>query len=186
MGNAILENKRVRVAITDALFTLMRDKPLSQISISAIVRQANVARASFYRNFEVKEAIVETYLDEIFLRITDADTRILSGQPVNREIIYRVVLNAMDTFQQDRERILLLCRDGFMTTMQKVADIHVEQIAGDMVYHSADKYLLYCISGASVNMLIHWLVNSAAEPKEHIARVCADFLLMGYNKISKK
>ena len=41
--------------ITDALLTLLKDKPIGDISISELCDLAGIGRASVYRNFESKE-----------------------------------------------------------------------------------------------------------------------------------
>ena len=38
--------------ITDALLTLLKDKPIGYISISELCDFSGIGRASFYRNFE--------------------------------------------------------------------------------------------------------------------------------------
>ena len=61
-------NLKVRRAITDALFSLMKESELSRISIAEIIRKASVARVSFYRNYDSKEdvltGLVRDILDE--------------------------------------------------------------------------------------------------------------------------
>ena len=52
--------------LTNAMLELLRDKPLGEISISELVENAGVGRASFYRNFENKADIVKAYLNKIF------------------------------------------------------------------------------------------------------------------------
>ncbi len=52
--------------ITDALIQLMEQKPISNISVSELCELAGVGRASFYRNFETKEAVLEKYLEKIW------------------------------------------------------------------------------------------------------------------------
>ena len=37
--------------LTNAMLKLLRDKPLGEISISELIEEAEVGRASFYRNF---------------------------------------------------------------------------------------------------------------------------------------
>lgn len=51
-------NLYVVTHITDALFDLMEQKPLSDISIGELCDKAGVGRASFYRNFKVKEDVI--------------------------------------------------------------------------------------------------------------------------------
>ncbi len=52
--------------ITDALIELMEKKPFHDISISELCGLAGVGRASFYRNFETKEAVLQKHLEEIW------------------------------------------------------------------------------------------------------------------------
>ena len=58
-------NLRVRRAITDALFSLMKESELSRISIADIIRGAGVARVSFYRNYGSKEDVFDKNLQDI-------------------------------------------------------------------------------------------------------------------------
>ncbi|MDO4345681.1 MAG: TetR/AcrR family transcriptional regulator [Eubacteriales bacterium] len=52
--------------LTDASLTLLREKPLSEISVSELCDTAGVGRASFYRNFENKEDILKAYINQLF------------------------------------------------------------------------------------------------------------------------
>ena len=53
--------------ITDALFRLMKSKPLQDISITELTRVAGVGRVSFYRNFETKIDVLDQKLDLLLL-----------------------------------------------------------------------------------------------------------------------
>ena len=53
-------NQHVKRCITDALFSLMREKNLSDIRITELIARAGVARASFYRNYRAKEDVLVT------------------------------------------------------------------------------------------------------------------------------
>ena len=48
--------------ITDGLLELMKEKPFEEITVSDIVRRAEVGRASFYRHFDTKEAVMRHHL----------------------------------------------------------------------------------------------------------------------------
>ena len=51
------ENIRVKNSITEALLKLMREKSFADISITEIIRSAQAARASFYRNYDIKDVL---------------------------------------------------------------------------------------------------------------------------------
>lgn len=44
--------------ITDGLLELLEEKPFAAITVSEIVRRAEVGRASFYRHFDSKDAVI--------------------------------------------------------------------------------------------------------------------------------
>lgn len=52
----------VKECITEALLLLMKNKLLSEISVTEIVERAGVARVSFYRNFGSKEDVIKEHL----------------------------------------------------------------------------------------------------------------------------
>ena len=60
-------NSYVIEQITEALIGLLRTKPIGEVSISELCAAAGVGRASFYRNFESKEAVLQRK-DEALLR----------------------------------------------------------------------------------------------------------------------
>ncbi|MGN0758684.1 MAG: TetR/AcrR family transcriptional regulator [Candidatus Ventricola sp.] len=55
-------NQYVVEHITQAVLRLMQKQNLADLSISRICEEAGVGRASFYRNFESKEAVISHYL----------------------------------------------------------------------------------------------------------------------------
>ena len=57
---------RSQQMIGDALLKLMTIYPYENISITQICQEAQVARRTFYRNFEFKIDILEYYLDHLF------------------------------------------------------------------------------------------------------------------------
>lgn len=49
--------------IADALFSLMKRKPFQQISVTEICEEAAIGRKTFYRNFELREDVIDFRLD---------------------------------------------------------------------------------------------------------------------------
>ena len=55
-------NSYVKNQITQALIKLMKNNTFDEIKITTIVQEAQVGRASFYRNFSNKEDVLKQYL----------------------------------------------------------------------------------------------------------------------------
>ena len=49
--------------IADALFSLMKRKPFRKITVTEICDEAAVGRKTFYRNFELREDVIDFWLD---------------------------------------------------------------------------------------------------------------------------
>ena len=49
--------------IADALFSLMKRKPFQQITVTEVCDEAAVGRKTFYRNFELREDVIDFWLD---------------------------------------------------------------------------------------------------------------------------
>ncbi|MDE5856190.1 MAG: TetR/AcrR family transcriptional regulator, partial [Anaeroplasmataceae bacterium] len=61
-------NIEVKNAMVKALFILLEQKPLSDITVKELVKKAGVARASFYRNFKTKEDVIIYFLNTLLLQ----------------------------------------------------------------------------------------------------------------------
>lgn len=54
--------------IADALFRLMKRKPFQQITVTEICEEAAIGRKTFYRNFDMKDDVVDFKLDILCAR----------------------------------------------------------------------------------------------------------------------
>lgn len=59
-------NAYVTEHITAAMLSLLKEKPLVEITISELCDRAGVGRTSFYRNFQEKEDILKEYIRRMF------------------------------------------------------------------------------------------------------------------------
>lgn len=57
--------------IADALFRLLKDKPLQSISVTELCNRAAVGRKTFYRNFDLKEDVIDYKLDLLYKDFTE-------------------------------------------------------------------------------------------------------------------
>ncbi|MDR6549420.1 TetR/AcrR family transcriptional regulator [Paenibacillus qinlingensis] len=60
---------RSKLALREALLSLMAQKPFSTISITEIVECANYNRGTFYANYESKEELLDEVIDNLTLQL---------------------------------------------------------------------------------------------------------------------
>ena len=59
------KNTYVKQTITMTLLTLLKEKPLSDITVSELTGKAGIGRVSFYRNYQSKEDILKKESDRL-------------------------------------------------------------------------------------------------------------------------
>ena len=76
-------NSYVIEQITEALTGLLRTKPIGEVSISELCAAAGVGRASFYRNFESKEAVLQRKDEALLRQAAAAQAKAAGREPEN-------------------------------------------------------------------------------------------------------
>lgn len=162
---------RVKQSIVDALFDLMAEKSITDISVQDIVRKAKVARQSYYRNFHSKEEII----DEFFNFVHQDMLLVLMENRVHA-LNYTFVYHYLHVLLKHSEKLLILYRHQFVRHSLETINRFVEEGAGDMPYNSIDRYLLYYFAGAMYNTAMNWLQNGATESCEDMAQAICRFM----------
>ena len=175
MSRGARENARVRRDITEALFSLLKKKEFSAITVTDLITEAKVARASYYRNFEVKEAIVEGYMNSVYMEIR-GESEIHIEDFFSYNAIVERVEHALTCLLQKKSYILALYKNGFGSMILNVLNSYAEDAEGDMPNNSIERYKLYFVTGATFNILIKWLESGAVESPLEMAKACASFL----------
>lgn len=182
MLNNEKENERVRKSITNALFTLLQTKNFSAITVTDIVGEAKVARASYYRNFHSKEDIIETYMDTAFENLVVDYIDSNKANLFDYDSMVEGFERSLTYFLMNKSYILSLYHHGFSNLIQEMFNRYIEELAGDMPSSSIDRFKLYFISGAAFSILIRWLQEGAIESPLEIAKITATYLLQGVDK----
>ena len=166
MDKRKIENIRVKKDITDTLLALMHEKSFAKITITEIIEKANVARASFYRNYDSKEDVLMTLVDDVlddFMNKADYD--------LSNYYTYDHVLRCFQYFKRYDKYMLSLCEFGYGSRLLYKLNRFHEKISKPEVMQSVDKYKVYIFMGALFNTAVNWLESGAKEAPEEIARV---------------
>lgn len=179
MSKASMDNIRVKNQIKEGLFSLLRKKPFSEITVTDIVKEAKVARASYYRNFESREQIIEAAMDSLRDELMNDIKYDDEEQIFNQENAKSGFEKALICCLIRKADLLALYHNGFGSLIQQTFNRYIMEFAGNMPARSLDRYKLYFISGAVTNVLIEWLNDGAKEPPKEIAALCADYFSGG-------
>lgn len=101
------KNKRAiqsQYMIADALFSLLKRKTFAQITVTEICEEAAIGRKTFYRNFELREDVIEFQLD-CMCREYKAELEDLS--------LEECLFHHFSYMYENRDYFILLYQNGF-------------------------------------------------------------------------
>ena len=140
MSRGSIENARVKKEITESLFALLEKKNFSEITVTDIIRGAGVARASYYRNFESKESIIEEYMNSIREEIM-RDVHYADDIDIyNADNVLNGFERSLSYFLKNKSYILSIYNNGFGSLIQRIFNRYIEEFAGNMPQNSIEHY----------------------------------------------
>ena len=151
--------------ITDALFRLMKSKPLQDISITELTWVAGVGRVSFYRNFETKIDVLDQKLDLLLLD-WGKDFEAKNDISYFAESIFR-------HFYKYREIYLLIYRQGLSnhiySSIRRACKL-------DSSSNSIERYIKSLFAGMTFGMVDEWMRNGMQESPDDIIRLIENLM----------
>lgn len=162
MDKRIELNIEIKNTITKALFILLNQKSLSEITILELVKKAGVARASFYRNFKTKENVIIYFLNYLLHQYKEkyaADLEHIARydnvlRTFNYVLSYQMELASL--FQAKLGQMFLDAINEYIITS---TNLQYEK----QLY----KYPFYSYAGALYNVIYYWITTGCKEtPKE--------------------
>lgn len=68
------QNQIARDHIVSAMMQLIREKPISEVTVQKLTELADVSRMTFYRNYSSKEAVFISHIHDILMLYQEDDT----------------------------------------------------------------------------------------------------------------
>ena len=185
--NAKAAEKRIAQTqqwLKDALLSLMKTKPYGEIKINDIAEAADVARCTFYRHFDTKEALLmeccRDQFDGLYLRLSKENIYTFHGAG----------LGYFDYWADHREFLELLKRNNLLYFFSQnhalfMYDVSMrlkpENIREDYSEYSTKAvYHFFCGMSAMFGILSHWLNTGCRETPEELAQFYVSFIAEGY------
>ncbi len=159
-------NRISRECLRTALMQLLGEKDFQKISVTELVQRAGVSRATFYRNYSDKEALLE----EIYGAIA-SEMKAFFQRMQAPEDLYQ---SALRLFQRIKEheyatRNMVVFQLSLSEVMTRPPLTEREEPPVDATTH----YWHLAFEGAVMNIVRDWMVNGMQQSPEEMARVCA-------------
>ena len=164
--NLTNRNRDIRMSIATALIQLMEDKPLEEITITAVVKEAHVSRMTFYKYFTSKQNVLSDYLYEIVNEyVEDAKAQ----KDIGEFCDYKHICHCFEFFKNHSVLIMTLIKAGMYNVIIEALNNYMDTY----VAHDPDRscYDLYYYAGALCNVYIKWIEMGMKESPKEVAEV---------------
>ena len=158
MDNA-QKNSYVKAQITNALLGLLKEKELSDISISEITAAAQVSRISFYRNFNDKGTIIKEYMH---LTLNEWN----KNHPKTSEHTEDDILGDIFAYITEHSDFYLLLRDRNIFYFLK--DIIMDALGPKAEYPNFGAYTAAFFANGIYGWIEEWFVRGMQESGEEM------------------
>lgn len=194
---------RTRNAIIEAYKRLLEERPIDQITVSAIARQARVDRKTFYAHFGSIEGLTNAVIDESVVRIADtveAEYRRSTSEFDDEDDSYERAARCMDVFFEKLNETI--CEDvalhrNWLEGMsdQEIIDLIRAPLERELVGRhlvSSELYgekLDYAISYFLAGILAlyrMWAVSDGDMPIEEVSEMARNFTLGGVSSFGRQ
>mgnify|MGYP002624665451 FL=1 len=160
------KRKTVKELIADAFAELVTEKPYLEITVTDVIKKADVSRASFYRNFSSTSDVLDYILDSITATIKKNVLPVISSQDERswRAFLFRYIYYLVDnnlvniliqalSMSVPLDRIVYWGRELSLELNPEIID---------------DKYSLAAKTGLINGVILHWLNGGQKESPEEI------------------
>ncbi|MBE6024537.1 MAG: TetR/AcrR family transcriptional regulator [Cellulosilyticum sp.] len=170
-------NQYARMCIAKALISILEHKSMEDITITSLVKVANVSRMTFYKYYASKQEVLADYMYEIVhAYMEDAARRGDIGK--FRE--QKHICHCFTFFKQYSHTIMTLVKANMYSVIINAINDYMDYYVLSSKDYS--KYELYYYAGALCNTYIKWIEGGMAETAEEISTVVYKHINRGKEK----
>lgn len=171
-----------RHAIVEALFEMMNQKPFSEITVTDIIEQAHVARATYYRNFYSKEDIIRYFLEimqsELMKELPSSKMDAMDiEQFLEPKLMERTLELSFKYCLKSKFYLMSLQRNGLGSVIQETLAVFAGNVTIES--NSQQRYRMLFLQGALYSVIVQWLSNGAVESPHAMAHIVMEYFQNG-------
>ena len=167
---------RSRKEITEALLKLMKSYPYREISVKQIILETDLARRTFYRNYESKDGVLDSIITD---KITEYAGELALNPESPLDVIFRFCEKNKDFLmllhKSDLLYLLLLKLNIMIPEFNQVTD-RSNSIFARIVGDLEPDYLVAFNVGAIWNVIFKWVDRGMTDSADDIKETIAQYL----------
>ena len=170
------EKSSVKKRMADAFVDILSQKSYADITVTDIVNTAQVARVSFYRNFNSISDVVDYITDELANEFIDKILPVLNSNDENkwREFLFDFINNALNN-RGKIEAINLQNTTVLFSHLNTKMQMYVNVNSNKTI---SDKYTSYVKACLINNVVKKWIDDGMVETPEEIINYLMSFITL--------
>lgn len=170
------EKSSVKKRMADAFVDMLSQKSYADITVTDIVNTAQVARVSFYRNFNSISDVVDYITDELANEFLDKILPVLNSNDENkwREFLFDFINNALNN-RGKIEAINLQNTAVLFSHLNTKMQMYVNVNSNKTI---SDKYTSYVKACLINNVVKKWIDDGMVETPEEIINYLMSFITL--------
>ena len=170
------EKSSVKKRMADAFVDMLSQKSYADITVTDIVNTAQVARVSFYRNFNSISDVVDYITDELANEFIDKILPVLNSNDENkwREFLFDFINNALNN-RGKIEAINLQNTAVLFFHLNTKMQMYVNVNSNKTI---SDKYTSYVKACLINNVVKKWIDDGMVETPEEIINYLMSFITL--------
>ena len=170
------EKSSVKKRMADAFVDMLSQKSYADITVTDIVNTAQVARVSFYRNFNSISDVVDYITDELANEFIDKILPVLNSNDENkwREFLFDFINNALNN-RGKIEAINLQNTAVLFSYLNTKMQMYVNVNSNKTI---SDKYTSYVKACLINNVVKKWIDDGMVETPEEIINYLVSFITL--------
>lgn len=175
-------SRKSKELIVNTMLELMQTSEFQEITVSEICAWSNVARRTFYNNFDSKEEVIKLACVNI---IKDSITipESISNYKIE-EFSLTLLTSFFHTNQQNNDFIQLLFKQNlyhfYVSTLHHASTTSLKAFLNKHVEHLSpviDRYALHAYTSMVLQIYEQWAYHNFIETAEEIARIALDMVM---------
>lgn len=172
---------RSKNLIKKALAKLIHEKDFSKITVSDIIREADISRGTFYAHFSDINGVIEQIESEEIKNLIDFVEKFKLENAIGNTSLF--LQRICEYLYKDIEYYRMLANSNILNNfLFRLINIYYDSLMDNMVIsdspelkNEANIYLLYITSGAK-NAIIAWLNGDITGTPEEFAKILGDLV----------
>lgn len=188
---------RSRNAIFDAFERLLLKKPLADITVSDIAREANVDRKTFYVHFGTVDGLIDAIVEMAVLGIVDSVEEALSqtgNDPAERALgaagtFFKTVNDSIrNNLVLNRQLFENIPLDDFMVRLRLPLEREIQErhlLPEGLKDEMFDYYMAFLLSGL-IGIYRTWALSDCSVPIERVSEVANELTINGLSSLEDR